>query len=165
MISDQDQRDAIKLDVDLIDDDRGEIDAFLELSSRTREALPRAHIFNTIPIPLDPRSASNPAAALSIALSLKTGIPDFLTDFSIELASGWVEWVGMYDNLVARNPRLEMHGIMTTISEAYDASSYPHGWEDDILAWSRGDRSTMPRHLMTNEIYAILDRLCDITPH
>jgi len=54
---------------------------------------------------------------------------------ALELLQRWQQWKTEYPALLARNPKLELHDALSDCSEAYDASSWPTGWEDKIFDW------------------------------
>jgi hypothetical protein len=63
---------------------------------------------------------------------------------SRQLLEGWRRWKADYPELLARNPRLELHGMIETISESHNASSWPDGRERLIQAWVDADDASAP---------------------
>jgi hypothetical protein len=47
----------------------------------------------------------------------------------------WESWGKEYDEIVRRNPRLELRDMMHDISESYMSASWPVGYEDVIQDW------------------------------
>jgi len=84
-----------------------------------------------------------------------------------DLARRWEEWADEYLALRERNPRLALRDALQDVSESHDASSWPEGYEDLVLAWvDAGDASAPPpfddrNDVATPEFFARLTRLRD----
>jgi hypothetical protein len=52
-----------------------------------------------------------------------------------ELISRWNSWGQRYELLVQCNPQIEMRDVIEACSETHDFTSWPQGWEADILRW------------------------------
>lgn len=53
------------------------------------------------------------------------------------LAEEWQVYARRWEAFLDLNPRCRIAEMMTEISEANDASSWPYGWEDKIRDWVR----------------------------
>jgi hypothetical protein len=60
------------------------------------------------------------------------------------LLDQWKAWKEDYPKLVKRNPCLELHDVMHSISESDDASSWPGGRERHICDWVDASDPTAP---------------------
>jgi hypothetical protein len=56
-------------------------------------------------------------------------------EVSDELVQGWKRFAELYQDLIARNPRLELRDLMQDISERKEAASWPQMCEWDIERW------------------------------
>lgn len=54
-----------------------------------------------------------------------------------DLQDEWTAYRQRWETFLERNPRCRIASSMSDISEAYDASSWPYGWEAEIAAWVR----------------------------
>ncbi len=75
-----------------------------------------------------------------------------------ELLRRWRDWERDYPKLLERNPRLELHDMLGSISESHDASSWPAGYERHIQEWiDSGELAAIPfidRHgIVTPEFF------------
>lgn len=78
-----------------------------------------------------------------------------------ECEARWRGWQEAYPKLLARNPRLELRGLLQDISEARDACSWPYEEEWDIERWvAQGDPDADPyRGEISSETYEHLKRI------
>jgi hypothetical protein len=62
-----------------------------------------------------------------------------------DLLQKWRDWECNYPKLLERNPQLELHDMLHSISESHDASSWPAGYERRIQEWiDSGDLAAVP---------------------
>lgn len=54
------------------------------------------------------------------------------------MAELWAEWEREYQGLLERRPRIALRESLSEISEGYDSSSWPTGYEEDLLTWVDG---------------------------
>jgi hypothetical protein len=88
-----------------------------------------------------------------------------------ELTNKWIAWENdMYPALKARNPNLEIHDMLIEISESYDHSSWPWGYENEILEWVKtGSFQPIPQRFIhdftssqTGLDEQFFNRLCEV---
>ena len=64
---------------------------------------------------------------------------------SLDLRERWREWKEDYNQLIERQPVLELRDLLHKISETHNASSWPVAWEGKIRDWvNSGDLGAMP---------------------
>ncbi|BFL64898.1 hypothetical protein ACX4MY_10760 [Roseomonas mucosa] len=87
---------------------------------------------------------------------------------SPEIVERWQNWKQDYEEMVSRNPRLELADALAWISESDNASSWPHCYEDRLRKWvDSGVREPLPVHdslkLLTPVFYERLGHLRAVT--
>lgn len=113
--------------------------SFLDLCRRTLEWLPRGL---QQPFSLDPASASCGV--------LRSRLWDDVRPIRADLVDEWHSWPQQYRSLIDSNPRLAIADCMSWISECIDASSWPTGLEQVLVAWvESGIRLPLPFQLWT----------------
>jgi hypothetical protein len=83
---------------------------------------------------------------------------------STDLIAKWTSWRGEYEALMARQPRQALLQAMCLISSSHDSSSWPSGYEWQILKWlESGELTPLPFDdrcdIATPAFYAELRRL------
>jgi hypothetical protein len=83
-------------------------------------------------------------------------------EVSEELVHGWKRFADLYQDLIHRNPRLELRDLLQEISERRESASWPHLWEWDIERWiSDGAPEGQMRYSVDDDIR---DRLLELYP-
>lgn len=117
---------------------------FEEMAIETYDCLVAQDFTHVSPFKLETESAFNFLRYGEKARSLVPG----------DLLQKWRDWERDYPKLLERNPRLELHDMLHSISESHDASSWPAGYERRIQEWiDSGELAAIPfidRHGIVN---------------